>query len=810
LEALVRNLRFAVRTLTGARAYLFAIAVLAAGIGLSTSVFSLAQAVLFHPLPFPKQDSLRVIWKADPKAGVPFLELAYPELRDLQQGVPAFEAVAVMPTTLYGYGKVIRAGNQEPLQVESAPVSHGFFKTLGVSPLLGRDFTDADEHPGAGPVVILSNSVWRSHFQGDARIIGRQISLSGQGYTVIGVMSRDVDFPRGVGLWVPMGVSKGLDNRGNYYMQAIGRVKPGYSDNQVNAQVNSLFKRLALQYPGVYSATQQAVITGLPKYWVGSARLQLLISLGASFLLLATACITASNLSLSRTLARRQEIATRSSLGATTAQIFAQFAVEGLTAASLAGVAGLAVAWTLIKFLVRLAPSEIPRLTGARVNWQVLVFAATLSLLAALACSIAPTLMATRLNLDVLLREGGTRLTGTRRGHRMQSAFTVAQTAITVVSLAASLLVVISVRSMLRTDIGFAHLDTVTMNLALRGPQVDANRRHLFYTQLLNRLRESPAVTAVGAVLVRPLEGAIGWDMHYESEFDTLRRREELAISNFEVITPGYFQAVGTPLLEGREFSSHDREDTEKAVIVSSGLAQRMRRLGHQPVGTRIRLGTHGEGAWWKIVGVTGNTRYRGVTTRDEDIYVCYLQTGIPVNYLVIRGPATANQLTTLVRRQVAALDPNQAIANVATLKQLVDRDTARQRFNMDLLLTFGVTVLLLAAAGVYSVVAESVSVRTREIAIRLALGAERRTLTRHFVAGILRFVLIGEFLGLLTSLAAGRFLAGLLYAIGPRDPMVLTAVLAFLLVVSAFAASIPAWIAAGQESIAKKLAQAP
>jgi hypothetical protein len=314
----------------------------------------------------------------------------------------------------------------------------------------------------------------------------------------------------------------------------------------------------------------------------------------------------------------------------------------------------------------------------------------------------------------------------------------------------------------------------------------------------------------VGAVLVRPLEGAIGWDMHYESEFDTSRRSEERSVSNFEVITPGYFHTVGTPLLEGREFSIHDTEETEKAVIISSGLAQRMRRLGHEPVGTRIRFGTHADGPWWKIVGVTGNTRYRGIATRDEDIYVCYLQTGIPVNYLVIRGRATANQLTAIVRQQVAALDPNQAIANVATIKQLVARDTARQRFNMTLLLTFGATALLLAAAGVYSVVAESVTVRTREIAIRLALGAERRILTRQFVAGVLRSVLIGEFLGLLTLLAAGQFLVSLLYAIGPRDPLVLTAVLAFLLVVSVSAASIPAWIAAGEESIAKKLAQAP
>ncbi len=343
-EAGMSKIPFSIKTLLHGRAYLFAISVLALSIGISTAVFSLARAVIFHPLPFPNQDSLRVIWKADAKAGVPFLELSYPELRDLQQRVPAFQSVAVMPTTLYGYGKVILFGNGRPVQVESAPVSHDFFRVLGVHPILGRDFENSDEHPGASPVVILSNDTWRTEFHKDAKIIGRQITLNGEGYTVVGVMASDIDFPRGAGLWLPLGVRENLDNRAAYYMQAIARVKPGYSDAQVSAQVDTLFQRLAIEHPEFYSPTQHSVITRLPEYWTGSARLQLLISLGASFLLLITGCITASNLFLSRTLARRQEIATRSALGATTSQIFAQFLAEGLTAAFFAGSAGLAFA----------------------------------------------------------------------------------------------------------------------------------------------------------------------------------------------------------------------------------------------------------------------------------------------------------------------------------------------------------------------------------------------------------------------------------------------------------------------------------
>lgn len=777
-----------------------AIIVMALAIGISIAVFSLADAVIFHPLPFPNQQSLRVIWKADPKSGNPFLELAYPELRDLQKGVPAFESVALMPTTLYGYGKVIRIGNQQPVQLESAPVSHDFFKTLGVQPVLGRDFKDSDEHPGAAPVVILSDTVWRTQFHQDPQIIGRQIALNGQGYTVIGVAGRNVDFPKGVGLWVPLGVNKdAIENRNAYYLQAIARIEPGYSAEQADAQVQALFRRLAHEYPQFYSPMQEAVITSLPQYWMGSARLQLLVSLGASLLLLLTGCVTASNLFLSRTLARHQEIATRSSLGATMPQIFGQFLTEGLTAAFLACCVGVAIAWAVIKLLVSIAPPDIPRLQEAGVHRPALAFAIGISLLVAIACSAAPTLLATRLNLETVLREGGARLSSGRHSSRIQIGFVVAQTAMSVVLLIASALIVISVRAMLRTDTGFSHTDAVTMNLALRGPQADEAKRRLFYTNLLNRLRESPAVTAAGAVLVRPLEGSIGWDMTYRSEFDLPRSSEQLPTSNFEVITPGYFQAVGTPIVEGRDFTNRDRENAPNVVIISKGLAEKMSRAGHEPVGTRIRFGRRDGGAWWTIVGVTGNTRYRGVTTRDEDVYVCYLQSGIPVNYLVLRGRGTTRELTALARRQVAALDPTQAIANVATIGELVDRNTARQRFNMALLLSFGLTALLLTAAGIYSVIAEMIALRTREIAIRLALGSDRLALVRRFVGGTIGFVLVGEVTGVAGSLILGRAVTGLLYAIKPNDPFVFSFVLSCVLIISTAAVFVPAWIASGQ-----------
>ncbi len=792
---MLRNVRFAFRAFRRRpRPYLIPILVLAAGIGISTAVFSLVEAVLLQPLPFPEQDQLSVIWKTDPKSGVGVVELAYPELGDLQTAVPAFSSVALMPTTLYGYGKLLQIPGRAPVQLESAPVSADFFRTLGVAPVLGRDFSQADEHVGAAPAVIISDGVWREQFHSDPNLIGQLVALNGTGYRIAGVMGPAVDFPRGAGLWVPLGVSPGMQNRENTYLQAIARRKPGYTAQEVSSQVNAAFARIGHQYPQFYPAAQLAVVTPLPRYWVGSARQELLIAFGASVLLFLTACITAGNLFLANGLSRTHEIATRSSLGAGSSQIAAQFLAEGLVAAAFAGVLGSLIASNLIRLLVFLAPPGIPRLAEAALNPRVILFGGAAALLTALACSAAPALILTRAPQESLLCGGGARLTRGRKGSRLQNAFTFGQTLVTLMLLTASVLIVISVRSMLAADIGFANRDAVTMNLALRGARYDAAQRQAFYTRLLERLRENPAVIGAAGVLLRPLEGAIGWDLHYRAAFNRNARPEELPLSNFEVVTPGYFATVGIPLLEGRDFAASDQAAAPAAAVISRHLAGRLRKQGQQPLGARIQLGAHQDAEWVTVIGVAGDTRDRGVTTPGDDIYIPYQQTGIPVNYLAIRGHGSARELAALVSREVAALDSTQTVAAVATIAELVTRDTARQRFSMFLLVTFGVGALFLAAAGVYSVVAEDISLRGREIAIRLALGADRATLIRHLILGTLRFVAAGELAGLIGCACLGPLVSGLLYAVNPADPLLLLAVTEFLFSVAFCAACIPAW----------------
>ncbi len=802
---MIRYLRHAVRTLVRHRAaYFSATAILALGIGMSVAMFSLVDAVLLRPLPFPEQERIQVIRKVDPLAGSHVEELAYPELRDLQESISDFEYVAVMPTSLYGYARVLQTGKAEPVQIESAPVSHDFFRVLGISPVLGRDFTSSDEGVGAPPVVVISDHVWRYQLGADPKIVGRIVRLNGQGYTVIGVMAAGVEFPRGAGLWIPLGVERVIvDRRGATFLQAIARVKPGVSRERIASEVNALFARLAVDHPEAYTRSQRGVVTPLVEYWTGSARVHLWIMLGASLLLLIAAVISASNLLLSRALSRRSEIATRLALGARRGQILAQLGAEGACVAIMAAAAGLGIAQLAIRYLVRWAPGDIPRLPDAALNLASFGFAAGAAVLAAVVCTVVPGWSAARMHLESALREGGARLSLSRRAGQTRNVFILAQAAVTVILLVLALLLVLSYRAMMSADIGFANRDAVSMNLQLRGPGLfggqafDPKFRRAFYTLILDRLRGAPGVTSAAAILLRPLEGTIGWDVSYEFEFEAgSKEGQVLPKTNYEVVTPDYFKTVGTPLLAGRDFNEHDSENGEPVVIVSQALAERIRAAGRSPLGSRIRLGLTGP-RWSKVIGICANARYRSIAQKGADIFVSYLQAAQPTNYVVIRGTQSAADLAALVRRTLAAMDSSQTIAGVATIGELVDANSARHRFNMILLLWFGVCAAILAASGVYSIITESMAMREHEIAIKTALGAPRIRLARELVAGTLGFVLAGEALGALLAWAFGKLASELLYGVSARDPWLLGSVAGFLLAVSLIAALWPAWAAA-------------
>jgi putative ABC transport system permease protein len=782
-----------------------AAAILSLGIGMSVAMFSLVDAVLLRPLPFPRQNSIEVIWKEDPRAGHYVEELAYPELRDLQENIADFEYVAVMPTSLYGYARVLQLGNAEPVQIESALVSHDFFRVLGVSPVLGRDFRDSDERVGAAPVVMVSDRVWRAYLGSDPHIVGRMIRLNGQGCTVIGVMGRGVEFPRGAGFWVPLGVeSRVVERRRATFLQAIARVKPGVPHARVAGEVDGLVRRLARQYPDAYSPSQQAVVTPLPEYWTGSSRVHLWILLGASALLLAASVLSASILIVSGVLGRGAEIATRIALGAGRRHILGQLGTEGALIAAVAATAGSGLAAILVRVLIRLAPADIPRLNEAGLNPASAVFALATAASAAVICTVMPAASAMRMRLEAVLRESATRLSMSRRSLAARNTFVLAQAAVTVVMLAVAGLFLLSYRFMMTADIGFGNRDALTVNLQLRGSGLFASQgrnRLVSYSELLSRLRHAPGVISAAAVTVRPLEGAIGWERSYEFEFEAGRKDAAvLPKANFEAVSPGYFETVGTPLLEGRDFTEHDSQDSEPVAIISRNLAERIRAAGRSPIGHRIRLGSSDD--WVTVIGVCGEARYRNVTQEDATIFQSYGQAPAPTHYLAIRGRQSAQELGALIRRTLAAMDPGQAVAGDATLGELIQANTARHRFNMIILVWFAVCAAVLAATGMYGVVAESIVARKQEIAIRLVLGAPRMGVVRGMLSQTVQCALLGEAVGLFAVVLIYHRISGLLYRVAPYNLPLLVAALGFVFVVSFAACFWPTWSAVDRDSI--------
>ncbi|HEY3841011.1 MAG TPA: ABC transporter permease [Bryobacteraceae bacterium] len=792
------------------RDFLCAAGVLALGIGMSLAMFSLVDAVLLRPLPFPRQDSIQVIWKVDPLAGAHVEELAYPELGDLQQGIPEFSFVALMPTSLYGYARVLQKPRSEPIQIESAPVSHDFFKVLGVTPAMGRDFAETDEHVGAPPVVILSNRVWQENLNADPNIVGQMIRLNGRGHRVIGVMAEGVEFPRGAGMWFPVGVDEGIVNRrGATFLQAIARVKGGVSRNRIESDVNGVFKRQVQDHPGNYTSSQRAVITPLTEYWTGSARIHLWTMMAASILLLTASIISAANLLLSRTLSREYEIATRLALGATRRDIVMQLASEGTAVAAIAVAGGLALAEAVIRLMVMWAPADIPRLSQSALTAGSFCFAAGAAIFAVIGCSAIPGFNATAMNLESALREGSSRSSQSRRGNQTRGAFLLAQSAVTVVLLSMAVLLISSYRSMMFADIGFRNRDALTMNLHLRGlmptgrSESELQLRREFYTVLLDRLRAAPGVISAAAILERPLEGPIGWDVPYEFEFEAAggsNHGRVLPKSNFEVVTPDYFRTVGTPLLQGRDFDTHDSADAEAVAIVSRKLGERIRAAGHDPIGYRMHLGTDSQ-RWRKIIAVCGDARYRNITRTGTDIFVPYLQAAPATNYVAIRGSKGRGDLEALVRQTLGQMDSTQAIAGIATIGELIDRNAARHRFNMILLLWFGICSTILAMTGVYSVVTEMIVARRSEIGIRIALGSQRPRLVRDLVGRVLLFVISGEVIAVLMMSLFGSIGSDLLYGVSAGDPFLLGSAALLVLFISTLAALEPAWLASGSDA---------
>jgi putative ABC transport system permease protein len=775
------------------RFFLITMLVLSLGIGMSTALFSIMYGVLLKPLPVQEQNCVVVAWKGDPKDIAHIGELSYPEFQDWRRQSNAFAMMAAMPTTVYGYG-VTLAGYGEPVELERTPVSAAFFSLLGAHAVLGRTFLESDDHLGAEATVVLHHSVWKNQFHADPSVIGKTVSLNGAGYTVIGVMSPDFDFPAGAQLWTPLGLNVQWVNRDAMFLQVIGRLNSRVSLQQARNDIAEVMAQVARQYPQYSEPGEFAVITPYADHVFGNNKPAIVLLWAASVLLLTIACINITSLLLARAIVREKEVAVRLALGATREHLVQQFVAEGLVLSSAGAVAGCAVARFLIALVIALAPHDIPRLSSITLNAFSLLFACFASIVIGVGFGLVLAFLVIKRDVRDSLNEGGARTAGSRRGAFFRKSLLIAETTVTMLLLACAGMVVHNFYNLQRVRLGFVPDNALTAQIRLTN--VEAARRNAFFTELLGRLRSRPEVSAAGGVLLRPFEGTVGWDVPYQAKSQDIYETKRNPISNFEVVTPGYFTAVGTSLLSGRDFTFDDKDGNQKVMIVSEGLARRAFGSVQRSIGQRISLGRadapNENTGWCTIIGIVEDAQYRRLGITQGEIFVPFLQTNVPVRYIAIRTRINSESVLPILRQEVAAIDKTLAVSKIRTLGELIADAKTGPRFTMLLFSMFGVFACFLASVGVYGLVSDSIAQRRREMGIRMALGAQHKSVLLLMTQGEMSAVLLGGILSLPFTLGMAPMYDRLLYGLKGIDFLSVTAAFVVLCSVSLTSSIVP------------------
>jgi putative ABC transport system permease protein len=796
MRTLWQDLRFGARMLLKKPGFtLIAVITLALGIGANTAIFSVVYAVLLRPLPFPEQERLVVAWKKDTTTNNPFVELAVAEVRDWQAQNQSFTGLAVMPTTVYGYGYTL-TDRGDPVQLESAKVTGRFFSVLGARAAMGRVFDESDDQVNGAKVVVLGDQLWRERFNADPKIIGQTITLSQQSFTVVGVMPATFAFPRGVDLWMPLLAAmnqRAVESRGATFLQAVGRLKPGVTLDRGEADLNAIIARLAEQYPETEAKGHRVVLTPLPDYLFGDAKPALWALFAATGLLLLIAAANIANLLLARATSRRKELAVRAALGASRWRLTGQLLCESFALAICGGAAGVLLAYWLLDLLVAITPADIPRLEDVRLSSAALLVSLLCTLTTTVIFGLLPALSASRFNLNETLNDASAKLSGSRVGNRLRGALVVGEVALTLVLLVGATLILRSFVNLSGVNLGFDPANTLTMQLRIQGERYNRHSLLEFYRQLIERLEAKPGVVAASAVLIRPMEGHVGWDTPFalegQSEADARKNR----VPNFEAVTPHYFRTFRIPIKAGREFSDQDTDQAAPAAIISETMARTMFGPGVDPVGKRLKTDFRDE-PWRTIVGVAGDVRYRELEDIRFDLYIPFAQWPTAfVNHFAVRTTAEPSAMLATVRREVAALDPQLAVSRVATMDELVAAHLARPRFSAVLLNWLSGLAVLLAAVGIFGVTAYSVAQRSGEFGVRIALGAQASDILKLVIGQGMRLATVGVGIGLAASFALTRLMAKLLFGVSATDPLTFTVIALLLTFVALLACYIPA-----------------
>lgn len=794
LEALFRDLRYAVRTLRRSPGFTaVAFFTLALGIGATTAIFSVAYGVLVRALPYKEPSRLIVLHETTPKVGT--VGVSYPNFLDWRAQNRAFSQMAAVCGVDFNL-----AGIAQPQNVSGQAVSPNFLSTLGVHPFLGRDFDPSEGKAGTAPVVLLSYQLWQSRFAGDRNVIGRTITLDGRGFTIVGVLPanfrwfKKADVLEPVGVWVtknPASTERG--ERGD--LVVIGRLATGMSFTQARSEMEEIAARLAREYP---ASNDQFGVTlrRIRDVFVGNLRPAVLVLLGAVMFVLLIACVNVANLFLMRGAARAKEIALRMAIGASRGRIIRQMLTESFVVAILGGLVGLAFAAGGIGAIVRLIP--IGELDGATVtmNGPVLIFVAAAMVLSALIFGLAPAIHSARTDVHSELKEGGRAASAGTRQNRWRGRLVIAEVSLALILLIGAGLMIKSLYRLLSVDPGFQPDRVLTMEMSLRTSQYNKDAAILsFWNQVLSQVRALPGVRSAALATGVPLTNDHSRD-DITLEGMALPKPGSYPHPDVHVATPGYVSTLGIQLLRGRAFTAADNESAPRVGMVNARLA-RQYFPGKNPLGKRFHFGhppANNPREWITIVGVVGDTKLYGLANPSRlEIYIPSGQSAQSDMTLVVKSRDDPGRLTLAIRRIVSSIDKGQPIFGIATMKQLVANSVSTRRMTLILLGLFGGLALMLAAIGIYGVISYSVAQRTHEIGIRMALGASRRDLLFMVILQGGKIAAIGLAAGIVISFGLARLMTSLLYSVSAADPLTFAAAAIMLALVALLACYIPA-----------------
>jgi putative ABC transport system permease protein len=792
---LSQDLRYALRTLVRWPGFTIVVVLtLALGIGANAAIFSVVNAVLLRPLPYANPDRLVVVLgvPTDGDSAKVGASSSYPDFADFRARSRSFSQLAA-----YSVRRTTVTGKTfEPAIVSGAPVTANLFPMLGVAPVLGRSFLVEEDRPGAAPVVIVSNEFWQQRLGGNPNVLGSSLSLNGQPATIVGVMAPRFAFPGGAAIWFPAAEPNDPRTRGQHSYGIAGRLAPGATIATASREVAAIAHQLEVEYPAI-NAKRGARAQSMTEAIVGNVRPQLLVLLGSVGLVLLIVCVNVANLFLARAAARTREVAVRTALGAGRTRLARQFLTESFVVTAIGSALGVLVAYWGSKLLVSKAPQSIPRASEIGIDGNVLLFLSGLSVLTAIIFGVLPALQMSRATPIASLREGGRGVRGGLAQRGLRQALVVSEVALAVVLVVGAGLLVKSFWKMQRVDPGFVPDRMLVAQIQLPPSRyagyADGDRVRAFYADLSNRIAARPEVQSVAVAMQHPLSP--GWT----SSFTIAGRQPPPAgqepESSIRPVMPGYFRAVGAKLLRGREIQESDGLGTPGVVVINEAFA-RAHFPNEDPIGRRIE-----RASWWKgmpssfeIVGVVADERFEGPRAPAEPAtYFSLAQFTFNDNWLLVRTKGDAKAFVPTLRQLVWAMDRDLPLENVRTMDEILGETMADSRFNTVLLSLFAVVALLLAAIGIYGVLAYTVAQRTGEIGIRMALGAQRASVLRLVVGNGLALALIGVVVGGAAAFFATRALARLVFGVSTTDPVVFGGVALVLPAVAAAAAAIPA-----------------